>query len=68
MEKLANCRSCGGKIAFGRCSGCGVYPPSRRWWIFPALAIFALAALDLALRDEGPQHVATLASFFASAR
>jgi hypothetical protein len=30
---------------------CAVYPPSPRWWIVPALAIFALAAVDLALRD-----------------
>jgi hypothetical protein len=35
-------------------------------WIVPALAIFALAAVDLALRDAGHQHLVTLASFFAS--
>jgi hypothetical protein len=40
-----------GRVAFGRCLICAVYPPSPRWWIVPALAIFALAAVDLALRD-----------------
>jgi hypothetical protein len=66
MDKSAKCRNCGGKVASGRCLGSGAYPPSRRWWIVPALAIFALAALD-ALMGDGQQHVATLTSLFGPA-
>src|SRR5271167_2375021 len=32
--------------------GSRFYPPSRRWWLVPALAIFALAAVDLALETR----------------
>jgi hypothetical protein len=67
MEKSANCRSCGGKVAFGRCLNCGVYPPSRRWWAYAALAIVALAVVAAGLQGEGSHHVVTLASFFVSA-
>ena len=63
MDKSAKCRSCGGKVALGRCLGCGAYPRSRRWWIIPALAILALAALD-ALMGDGQQHISTLTSLF----
>jgi hypothetical protein len=63
MDKSAKCQSCGGKVALGRCLGCGAYPRSRRWWIIPALAIFALAALD-ALMGDGQQHISTLTSVF----
>jgi hypothetical protein len=66
MENRANCRSCGGNIAFGRCLNCGVYPPKRRWWIVPALVIITLAVLGSALQGGGRHHVVTLASFFAS--
>jgi hypothetical protein len=67
MEKSVDCRSCGGKVAFGRCLNCGVYPPPRRLWAYAALAIIAVAALDFALRGEGDHHVVTLASFIPSA-
>lgn len=67
MERFAECRTCGGKIAFGRCLSCGDMPRSRRWWIVPALTIVALATLD-ALLGDGHQHVATLTSLFAPAQ
>jgi hypothetical protein len=67
MDKSAKCRSCGGRVAFGRCSACGAYPSSRPWWIVPALVIFALAALD-ALMGDGQQHVATFTSLFGPAQ
>ena len=31
---------------------CGVYPPKRRWWIVPALAIITLAVLGSALQGR----------------
>jgi hypothetical protein len=67
MDKSAKCRSCGGKVALGRCLDCGAYPPSRRWWIVPALLIFALAVFD-AFMGDGQQHIATLTSVFGPAQ
>jgi hypothetical protein len=65
MERFADCRSCGGRVALGRCLNCGVYPPARRWWAYPALAIVTLAVLASGLRGD-PQPLAALARLFGS--
>jgi hypothetical protein len=67
MEKLGDCPTCGGKVAFRRCLNCGVYPPSRHWAAYAALAIIAIAVLASGLQAEGLRHVITLASFLPSA-
>jgi hypothetical protein len=67
MEKQADCGTCGGKVALGRCLNCGEFRPRQRWLIFP-VAIVALLALAAALKGEGSQPLALLTDLLGAVR